>query len=196
MQRFETLHPVNPLSRSRRPERQPISESRPSSRRASSSPQRPPHCQRAMDGGALINVSLPSTARPLALDPRATAHQLAPFARIGSPVPLGAAQQSDQLAPFPLAPYAFTSFEPSVLPALSSNPAESPQSKLLLAPLAPTPKSVASLPLHQQHVLQYSQSALRVARTLRFATLHNRGAVQVLPIKQHCGRESACTGRK
>ena len=139
MQRFETLHPATPPSRSRRPERQPTSESRPSSRRASPSSQRPPHRQSVLDAGALQGVCLCSTARPLAMDPRVTGHQLAPSARIASPVPLGAAQQSHQLAPFPLAPYPLASPAPSALPAPSSNPAESPQSGLLLAPLALPP---------------------------------------------------------
>ena len=136
MQRFETLHPATPPSRSRRPERQPISASRSLSRRASSSPQRFPHCQSALDAGALQGVFLSSTARSLALDPRTTAHQLAPPTRIASPVLLNVAQQSHQLAPFPLAPYPLASPAPSALPALSSNPAESPQSGHLLAPLA------------------------------------------------------------
>ena len=161
MERFETLHPASPPSRSRRPVRQQISESRPPSQRASASSQRPPYCQSALDAGALQGVSLPSTARPLALDPRATAHQLAPPSRIASPVPLRASQQSHQLAPVSPAPY-LASPAPSALPALSSNPAESPQSWLLLAPLALLPLSVASLPSH----LKYSQSEPRVASIL------------------------------
>ena len=64
------------------------------------------------------------------------AHQLAPPARIASLVPLGVAQQSHQLATFPLAPYPLASPALSALPALSSNPTESPQSGLLIAPLA------------------------------------------------------------
>ena len=111
-------------------------------------------------------MSLPSTARPLALDLRSTAHQLAPPACISSLVPLTAAQQSHQLAPLPLAPYPFASPAPSALPALSSNSGESPQSGLLLAPLALPPLSVASLPSHLQYVLQYSQRAPRVASTV------------------------------
>ena len=166
MQRFETLHPATPPSRSRRPARQPLSSSRTPSRHASPSPQRPPHRTSALDAGALIGVSLSSTARPLALDPRATAHQLAPPARIASPVPLGAAQQSHQLIPFPLAPYPLASPAPSMLLALSPNPAESPQAGHLLAPLALPPLSVASLPSLLQYVLQYSQSAPRVASTV------------------------------
>ena len=153
MQRFETLHPASPPSRSRRPKRQPIPESRPPSRRASPSPQRLPHRQSALDAGAPQGVSFPSTARPLALDPRATAHQLEPPARIASPVPLGAAHQSHQLAPFPLAPYPLAWPAPSALPALSSYSAESQQSVLLLAPLAIPPLTVASLPSHLQYVL-------------------------------------------
>ena len=53
MQRLETLHHVTPPSRSRRPVRQQISASRPSSQRASPSPQRPPHRQSALEAGAL-----------------------------------------------------------------------------------------------------------------------------------------------
>ena len=94
------------------------------------------------------------------------AHQLAPPARIASLVPLDAAQQSHQLATFPLAPYPLASPAPSALPALSSNPAESPQSGLLIAPLAFPLLSVASLHSHLQYALQYSQSAPRVASTV------------------------------
>ena len=100
------------------------------------------------------------------MDPRATAHQLALSARIASTVLLGAAQQSHQLAPSPLAPYPLTLPAPSALPALSSNPAESPQSGHLLEPLALPSVSLASLPTHLQYVLQYSQSAPSVASTV------------------------------
>ena len=94
------------------------------------------------------------------------AHQLAPPARIASPVPLGAAQQLHQLTSFPLAPYPLVSPAPFALTTLSSNFAESPQSGLLLAPLALSPLSVASLPSHLQYALQYSQSAPCVASTV------------------------------
>ena len=165
MQRFETLHPATP-SHSRRPARQPISASRSSSRRASPSPQRSSHRQSALDAGDHQGVSFRFPACPLALDPRATTHQLALSARIASPVPLGAAQQSHQLAPSPLAPYPFASPAPSALQAPSSNPAESPQSGHLLAPHALPSLSFASLPSHLQYVLQYSQSAPGVASTV------------------------------
>ena len=148
MQRFETLHPATPPSRSRRPARQPIPASRSPSRRASPS-QRASHRQIALDADALQGVTLPFPARPLALNPRATAHQLTPPAHIASPVPLGAAQQSHQLAPFPLAPYPLASPAPSALLALSPNPAKSPQSGHLLA--LPS-LSLASLPSHLQYV--------------------------------------------
>ena len=125
-------------------------------------------------------MSLPSTGRPLALNPSATAHQLAPPSRIASPVPLGAAQQSHQLAPFPLASYLLASPAPSALPALSSNFAERPQSELLLAPLALPQLSVASLPSHLQYVLQYSQSAPRVARTVMVPAALQPGTTSAL----------------
>ena len=89
MQRFETLHPATPPSRSRRPARQPAPASRSPSRRASPSPQRSSYRQSALEVDALQGVTLPFPARPLAQDPRATAHQLAISARIASPVPLG-----------------------------------------------------------------------------------------------------------
>ena len=97
------------------------------SRRASPTSPQPLHRQSALDSGAFQGVPLPSTARPLNLNPGATAHQLAPFARnvsqvklsafqqthqlapparIASPVPLGAAQKSHQLASFILGYYA------------------------------------------------------------------------------------------
>ena len=112
-----------------------------------------------MDNGAIQGVPLFSIARPLALNPRTTAHELAPPARnashvqlgasqqahqleyparIASPVPLGATQQSHQVAPFSLAPYALASPAPSTLsalPGLWSYPSEGSQPGLLLAPL-------------------------------------------------------------
>ena len=94
------------------------------------------------------------------------AHQLALSACIASPVPLGTAQQSHQLASSPLSPYPLASPAPSALLALSPNPAESPQSGHLLAPLALPSLSLASLPSHLQYVLQYSQSAPCVASTV------------------------------
>ena len=166
MQRFETLHPPTPPSRSRRPERQQIPASRSPIRRTSPSSQRSPYRQSALDADALQGVTLPFPARPLALDPRSTAHQLTLYARIASPVPLGAAQQSHQLAPSPHAPKPRASHAPSALLELSPNPAESPQSEHLLAPLALPSLSFASLPSHLQYVLQYSQSATRVASTV------------------------------
>ena len=109
MQRFKTLHPATPPSRSRRFARQLTPASRSPSRRASPSAQRSSHRQSALDANALQGAPLPAAARPLAQDPRATAHQLAISARIASPVPLSAAQQSHQLAPPPLARFVCTS---------------------------------------------------------------------------------------
>ena len=176
----------------------------PRSRRASPTSPQPPHRQSALDSGALQGVPLSSTARPLALNPRATAHQLAfpsrnashvqlgasqqahqlaPPARIASPVPLGAAQQSHQLALFPLAPYALASPAPfalSALPALSSNPAESPQSGHLLAPLALPSLSLALPPSHLQYVPQYSQSEARVASTVVVPAVLQLGTTSAL----------------
>ena len=77
-------------------------------------------------------------------------------------------------------PYPLASFEPSVLLALSSNPADSPQSMLLLAPLALPPVSVVSLPSHLQYVLQYSQSALRVANTVMLPSALQPGTTSAL----------------
>ena len=61
------------------------------SRRASATFPQPPHRHSALDSGAFQGVPLPSTVRPLNLNPRATAHQLAPPALNASHVPLGAA---------------------------------------------------------------------------------------------------------
>ena len=108
------------------------------------------------------------------------AQQLAPPARIASPVPLGAAQQSYQLAPFPLAPYPLASPAPSALPALSPNPAEIPQSWHLLAPLALPSLYLASLLSHLQYVLQYSQSAPRVASTVVVPAVLQLGTTSAL----------------
>ena len=95
-------------------------------------------------------------------------------------MPLGAAQQSHQLAPFPLARYPLASPAPSALPALSSNFVESPQSGLLLAPLALPPLFVASLPSHLQYVQQYSQSAPRVASTVEVPAALQPGTTSAL----------------
>ena len=179
MQRFEPLHSETSPRRSRRPARQETSESRLPSRRASPCLQRSPHRQSALNADALQGVSLPSTAHPLALDPRAAAHQLTRSARIAFPVPLGAAKQSHQLAPppltrfvrappaslEPLVPRASFEFAPPALPALSTNSAESSQSGLLIAPLALVSLSVASLPSHLQYGLQYLHTESRVAST-------------------------------
>ena len=179
MQRFETLHPATPPRRSRRPERQPAPASRSPSRRASPS-QRSSHRQTALVVNARQGAPLPFAARPLAQDPRATAHQLAISTRIAFPVPLSAAQQSHQLVPPPLGRFVCASprsLEPlvpsaslvSALLAQSTNLAESPQSGLLLAPLAFPSLSLAlpsSLPSLIQYAPQYLQSALRVASTV------------------------------
>ena len=149
MQRFETLHPATPPSHSRRSARQPAPASLLPSRRASTSPQRSPHRQSALNIDALQGVNLPFPARPLAQGLRATSHHLALSAHIASPVLLGAVQQSHQLAPPSLARLvsrASLDVAPPVLPTLSTNLAESPQSGLLLAPLAPPALSAASLP--------------------------------------------------
>ena len=121
MQRFEKLHSATPPRRSRRPARQPSPASRSPSRRASTSPQRFPHRQSALEVDALQGVTLPFPARPLAQDPRATAHQQAPLplARFASPTSLVS--------------------HASLVSASSTqslNSTESLQSGLLIAPLA------------------------------------------------------------
>ena len=81
-------------------------------------------------------------------------------------MPLNAAQQSNKLASFPLALYPVALVAPSALLTLSQNPAESPQSRHLLAQFAIPSLSLASLLSQLQYVLQYSQSARRVASTV------------------------------
>ena len=137
---------------------------------------------------ALFKVSF-FTVRPLAPDPRATAHHLALSARIASFVPLSAAQQSHQLAPSSLARFvrappasleplvSSASFESASL-AQSTNSAKNPLSGHLLAPLALPALSVALLPSHLQYALQYSQSALRVASTVEVPAALQSGTTQ------------------
>ena len=93
MQRFDTLHSATPPRRSRRSGRQEITASRSPSRRASPTlpSQRPSHRQSALEVDALQGSPLLSAARPLAQDPRATAHQLALSARVSCAAGSGSA---------------------------------------------------------------------------------------------------------
>ena len=169
LKRFETLHSATPPRSSCRSARQEITASRSPSRRASPSPQRSLYRLSALDAGALLGGTLPFPMRPLAQDPRATAHQLTFSARIASHVFLGAAQKSHQLAPPSLACFvscASLDVAPLALPTLSTNPLESPQSGLSLAPLALPALSFASLPSLVQYAPQYLQTAPRVASTV------------------------------
>ena len=162
----------------------------PRSRSASATILQPSHCRSARDADGFQGVTHSFTARPFARDNLATAHQLALAARVASFVPLGAAQQSHQLAPSPLARFLYaspTSLEPvvsrpsleSALPVLSTNSAVSPQSGFLLASLALTALSAASLPSVIQYAPQYLQTAPRVASTV------------VVPASQQPGTKSA-----
>ena len=170
MQRLETLQPAR---RSHVPAcRTQQSPSRPNGQVASPIYQHPPHRQSAPNPDAPTRVSLSPAARSLALDPRAMvhvplgaakqAHLSATASRDASPLQLGAAQQSHQLAPPPLARSTLASpvslapvvsramlvsLASLVFPALfaqTPNCAKSPQWGHLLMPLALPPLSRAA----------------------------------------------------
>ena len=136
----------------------PLIFARPSSQTASPTSPHASHRQSSLNILAIVGVSLSSCsqslARTLALNLRFAAH-----------VPLGATQQSHQLAHSSLAPLAYASLAPPALSLPIASPAHlapflnhavSSQWGLLLTPLTYPPlsslSSVAQFPSHLQYL--------------------------------------------